>query len=322
MGRNHVRVYKELPYVNLVGVADTDKAVTSKLGQLYGVNTYQDYHEMLEREKPEAVSVAVPTFMHGPLVVELLEAGVHVLVEKPIAATIEEGEMIIQASERTGKKLMVGHIERFNPAVIELKRRLDAGQIGKIFQIYARRLGPYPTRIQDVGVILDLTPHDLDIMRYLTGQEIVRVYCEASGELNAKNEDLMTGLLRFDRQTVGVLEINWLTPTKIRELYVTGECGMFMVNYITQDLYFYENAQAQADAWQTMSLLRGVSEGAMTRFAVKKMEPLRVELETFLRWVRTDEAPGITGQDALTVLKLALSLLESVQKGTAVKTIG
>ena len=322
MGRNHVRVYKELPYVNLVGVADTDKAVTSKLGQLYSVNTYQDYHEMLEREKPEAVSVAVPTFMHGPLVVELLEAGVHVLVEKPIAATIEEGEMIIQASERTGKKLMVGHIERFNPAVIELKRRLDAGQIGKVFQIYARRLGPYPTRIQDVGVILDLTPHDLDIMRYLTGQEIVRVYCEASSELNSKNEDLMTGLLRFDKQTVGVLEINWLTPTKIRELYVTGECGMFMVNYITQDLYFYENAQAHPDAWQTMSLLRGVSEGAMTRFAVKKMEPLRVELETFLRWVRTDEAPGITGQDALTVLKLALGLLESVQKGTAVKTAG
>ena len=295
MGRNHVRVYKDLPYVNLVGVADSDTGITNKLGQLYSVNTYQNYREMIDREKPEAVSVAVPTFMHGPVVVELLEAGVHVLIEKPIAATIEEGEMIIRASERTGKKLMVGHIERFNPAIIELKRRLDSGQIGNVFQILARRLGPYPTRIQDVGVILDLTPHDLDIMRYLTGHEIVRVYCEASQELNSKNEDLMTGLLRFDNKAVGLLEINWLTPTKIRELYVTGECGMFMVNYITQDLYFYENAQAHPDAWPTMSLLRGVSEGEMTRYSVKKMEPLRVELEAFLRWVRSGETPGITG---------------------------
>jgi UDP-N-acetylglucosamine 3-dehydrogenase len=316
MGRNHVRVYKEMPNVELVGVADADHTVTQKLSQMYGVRTYQDYREMLEREQPQAVSLAVPTFMHGRLAIELLDAGCHVLVEKTIAASCGEAEMMIQTAERTGKILMVGHIERFNPAVIELKRRLDAGQLGRIFKIHARRLGPYPTRIQDVGVILDLAPHDLDIFRYLTGREIVRLYGEARQELHASNEDMMTGLLRFDNGIMGLLEINWLTPTKIRELYVTGECGMFMVNYITQDLYFYENAHIQSDGWQTMHLLRGVSEGAMTRHVVKKMEPLRAELEAFLRWVRTGKAPGITGYDAMVVLELASELLQSVQKGT------
>ncbi len=322
MGRNHVRVYKELPNVELVGIVDANAETREKLGKLYGVRAYSDYHEMMEREKPEAVSVAVPTFAHFSVARELLEAGCQVLVEKPIAANCTEAEDLIATAERTGNILMVGHIERFNPAVIELKRRLDKGQLGRPFQIHARRLGPYPSRIQDVGVILDLAPHDLDIMRYLTGHEIVRVYGDARKELNQANEDLMTGMLNFDNGILGILEINWLTPTKIRELYVTGECGLFMINYITQDLYFYENAQTVGDGWQTMSLLRGVSEGAMTRYSVKKMEPLRVELEAFLRWVRTGEAPGITGYDARVVLELATALLESVSRGTALNISG
>ncbi|MFM8323003.1 MAG: Gfo/Idh/MocA family oxidoreductase [Chloroflexota bacterium] len=317
MGRNHVRVYRELPQAELVGIADQDRAVTEKLGQLYGVRAYQDYREMLARERPEAVSLAVPTQLHAEMALELLQAGCHVLVEKPIAAACSEGGRMIAAAEQCGRVLMVGHIERFNPAVVELKRRLDSGQLGALFQVHARRLGPYPTRIQDVGVVLDLAPHDLDLMRYLVGSEVSRLYAEARCEMNAGNEDLMTGLLRFENGVLGVLELNWVTPTKIRELYVTGERGMFMVNYITQDLYFYENALAQGEDWHTLSLLRGVSEGAMTRYAVKKAEPLRVELEAFLRWVCSGEPPGISAQDACVVLDLATRLLESVQRGTA-----
>ncbi len=315
MGRNHARVYQELPDVELVAVVDTDEVAADKIAQFYQIPAYQDYREMVEQAKPQAVSVAVPTSEHFRVVRDLLEMGCHVLVEKPIAASCDEARSLIEVAQRTGKVLTVGHIERFNPAITELKRRLDEGQLGGIFQIHARRLGPFPSRIQDVGVILDLAPHDLDIMRYLSGHEVVRLYAESRNNIHCDHEDLVTGIVRFANDALGILEINWLTPTKIRELYVTGERGMFMANYITQDLFFYENALAHGNEWQAMSLLRGVSEGAMTRYAVRKTEPLRSELETFVQRVRTGEGPYVDPEDALEVLRLALAMEDAARYG-------
>jgi predicted dehydrogenase len=270
---------------------------------------------MLEREKPEAVSVAVPTHEHFPVVHELLEAGCHVLVEKPIAATLEEGQKLIETADRLGLVLAVGHIERFNPAVIELKRRLDAGDLGRVFQIHVRRIGPFPTRIQDVGVILDLTTHDLDIMRHLTGCEVKGLYAESSRELHDSCEDMVCGILRFEDGVIGLLEINWLTPTKIRELHVTGERGMFSLNYITQDLTFYENAEARGGDWEALHLLRGVTEGSVTRFAIKKQEPLRVELESFIARVQGKDVGIVDGHDAQEALRLAIAMAETASSG-------
>ena len=169
MGRNHARVYQEIKEVELVAVADSDIVLAQEAARLRGGQAYADYGAMLGEVKPDVVTVAVPTHVHYQVVLDALGAGCHVLVEKPIAATLEEGQRMIDRAAELDLLLVVGHIERYNPAVIELKRRLDAGEIGHIFQIHTRRLGPFPARVRDVGVVVDLAPHDLDILRYLTG---------------------------------------------------------------------------------------------------------------------------------------------------------
>jgi predicted dehydrogenase len=252
---------------------------------------------------------------------DALAAGCHVLVEKPIAATLAEADELVARAASAKRVLAVGHIERYNPAVLELKRRLDEGQLGRVFQLNARRLGPFPQRIRDVGVVVDLATHDLDVMRYLTGSEIVRVYAETRREVHTTREDLVSGLLRFDDDSVGVLQINWLTPSKIRELTVTGERGMFRADYLTQDLFFHENAAASEHNWQQITMLRGVSEGSMVQYAIQKREPLRSELEAFLRAVAGDASGIVTGEDGRKALRLALALVESGAEGRVV-TIG
>jgi UDP-N-acetylglucosamine 3-dehydrogenase len=322
MGKNHVRVCQEMPEVELVALADKDHVAVEKIGRMYHVPAYSDYQEMLKREKPEAVIIAVPTYFHFDVASYFLSAGCHVLIEKPIAATLEEAQELVTQAEKNGRVLMVGHIERYNPAIIELKKHLEWGELGRVFQIHARRLGPFPPRIQDVGVVMDLATHDLDIMRYLIGSDVLRLFAEANREVHASCEDLFVGTLRFANATVGLLEINWLTPTKIRELYVTGERGMFRVNYITQDLCFFENAETNGEGWSTLSLLRGVSEGSMVQYAIKKKEPLRTELEAFVARLENSAIPIIDGRDAQVALMLAMALVNSANTGRVWEVTG
>jgi UDP-N-acetylglucosamine 3-dehydrogenase len=315
MGKNHARVYQEISNVELVAVVDRDRTTAVDAGRTYHVPAYQDIAEMVQKEKPEAVSAVIPTQDHFLVVKRLLDLGCHVLVEKPIATTVEESQELISMAEESGRILMVGHIERFNPAVVELKRRLLAGELGRVFQIHTRRLGPFPARIQDVGVVMDLATHDLDIMRFLTGSEVIRVYSEIRRELHSSQEDLFAGIIRFVDGTVGLLEINWLTPTKIRELYVTGERGMYRVNYLTQDLCFYENAETNGSNWSTLSLLRGVSEGMTVQYAIHKREPLRAELESFISCIKGRCINLANGSDAQAALVLAQALVDSAKAG-------
>jgi UDP-N-acetylglucosamine 3-dehydrogenase len=314
MGRNHARVFRDLDGVDLLGVSDRDAGVAGAVAARYGVRAYGSYQEMLDREKPQAVTVAVPTSAHFPVAKYALEHGCHVLVEKPIAGTLEEAEQLVAvAGDRA--ILMVGHIERFNPAVTELKQRLTAGELGRIFQIQARRWGPFPPRIRDVGVVIDLATHDVDIMRYLSGSEANRVYAVTNRALHNLSEDMVTGVIRFRDDILGLLDINWLTPTKIRELTITGDAGMFRVDYLTQDLYFFKNSELERTRWDALSVLRGVSEGTMTRFPIAKTEPLRAELEAFIAAVEGRTAPVVTAKDGLAALALALALLKSSAEG-------
>ena len=318
MGRNHARVYWEMPAVELVAIADKDDKLVTSLAARYNTKAYTDFREMLDKERPEAVTIAVPTSLHLEVALEVIRRGIHLLIEKPIALSEEEGERIIQEARNNNCRLMIGHIERFNPAIIELKQRITRGELGRIFQIDARRLGPFPIRISDVGVVIDLAVHDLDIMRYVTGCEVVRVYAEAAQRVHSLREDLLTSLIRLDDGTIGTLNINWLTPTKIRELDVLGECGLFHVNYITQDLYFYRNATIENGNWDTLKILRGVSEGEMTRFAINKKEPLRSEQESFLAAVRGEGDIPVRGEDGLSVLRLAQALVNSGNQHSAI----
>jgi UDP-N-acetylglucosamine 3-dehydrogenase len=311
MGKNHARVYSELPEVELVAVADADQKLVTMTAEKHNVRAYTDFREMFKKEKPDAVSIAVPTAMHEEVGLAALEFGAHVLMEKPIAATVAEGRHLIEKAQAAKKQLMVGHIVRFNPAIQALKQKLVAGELGRIYQIFCRRAGPFPARIRDVGVVVDLAPHDVDIMRFLAGTDVIRVYAETEKRIHTNHEDLLWGTLRFADGVVGGLEINWLTPTKIRETIVLGERGLFRVDDLTQDLYFFENEQAKDLTWNALATLKGVSEGSMTRFAIPRFEPLKAELQAFLNAVKNNSPVPITGKDGLAALKLSLALVQS-----------
>jgi len=311
MGHHHARVYREIPEIELVAVADPIIEKAQKVSRANFTRAYADYRELLERERPDIVSVAVPTEEHYQVALDALEAGCHVLVEKPITATEEKAHSLIERAAALNRKLMVGHIVRFDPAVQELRRRLEAGELGQVFQIRCRRVGPFPARIRDVGVVIDLATHDLDIIRYITGQEIVRVYAETSRAIHSIHEDILTGTVRLSKGAIGLLDVNWVTPTKVRELTITGEKGMFLVNHLTQDLFFYENQDALDVQWNQMQLLKGVSEGRMVRFPVKKYEPLKAELQAFAHAVLDDTPVPVSGTDGLIALRIARALVRS-----------
>ena len=311
MGYNHLRVYSEMGDVEVIGASDLNRERLQLAEDRFSVKTYTSYEDLFEKEKPEAVSITVPTSEHEKVARFALEKGAHVLVEKPIAATVEEGKRLIALATKLDRQLMVGHIIRFNPAMQSLKARLENGDLGKIFQIFCRRAGPFPARIRDVGVVVDLAPHDVDIMRFLIGMNPIRVFAETEQKIHTDHEDLLFGLLRFPEGITGALEINWLTPTKMRETLVLGEKGLFRVDDLMQDLFFYENTQAVGELWSPFRAIRGVSEGSMTRFPIKRQEPLKAELEAFINAIQEGHKMPVTGQDGLEALRLSLALVES-----------
>lgn len=317
MGRNHARVYAEIEDVELVGVADPGAQARSDVARRCHTRAFDDYRVLLDAEKPDLVSLAVPTHLHYTIASDLIERGIHVLVEKPISSTVGQGRALIEQARARGVRLGVGHVERCNPAVITLKSHLEGDELGRIFQISTRRISPFPSRVTDVGVVLDLATHDLDVMYYLTDAEVARVSAETAGQMGQAAEDMLCGLLRFDNGIIGLLHVNWLSPTKIRELMVNGERGMFVVDYLTQDLYFYEN-DYQNGNWESLQVFRGVSEGRMIRYPVNRREPLRVELEAFVCSVRDGDSLLVSGEDGLKALVLAQALVEAGRTGYVV----
>jgi UDP-N-acetylglucosamine 3-dehydrogenase len=315
MGMNHLRVLKDFDEerIQLVGVAETSEPTLKRAMSRFHVAGYTDYRQMVEQTQPDLVTLVVPTHLHFEVASNVLDRGIQVLIEKPITSTVEEALALVQLARLAGAKIAVGHIERFNPAVIEIKRRLVAGELGQIFHFHARRLGPFPPRIRDVGVTLDLATHDIDVMRYLADAEVERVYAETQCRVYSQYEDLLLGVLRFTNDAIGMLDVNWLTPTKVRELSITGEKGMYFVNYLTQDVYFYENDYTPT-AWDALRSLTGVSEGTMTRLKVQKAEPLRLEYEDVIAAISDDRLPAVSGEDGLAVLRVVQQLAESTQQ--------
>jgi len=307
MGANHARVLNELPEVDLVAVADLDPAAVARATAGRTARGYADPDELLATEHPDLVVAAVPTSLHRQTTLAALAAGAHVLVEKPIAPDREQALEMIAAAESAGRLLTVGHIERFNPAIRELHRRLADGELGRVFQVRASRLGPFPARVRDVGVVVDLAPHDLDVMRYLLRSEPIRLYAETEQRIHTDHEDLFTGLIKFASGAIGLLEVNWLTPTKVRRISVTGERGMYEADYLTQDLVFYANPDREL-----------VTEGEMIRRNVKRGEPLAVELSEFVAAVRTGGPPPVSPQDALQAMLLARAMVDSAARGTVI----
>ena len=309
MGRNHVRVYAEMDAsrVHLATIADVNPAIGKKFAEQYNRRAYTDYREMLDQEKLDAVSVVVPTSLHRQVTEEVLQRGVAVLLEKPIAGTHEDGRAIIDCAKRNGVTLAIGHIERFNPAVAALKKRLDAHALGKLFEIRTRRLGPIPGRIEDAGVVIDLATHDIDLMQWLVDAPVKRLHAETQRHVHPAYEDSFFGLAQFENGVNGLLDVSWLVPTKVRQTSVVGERGMFVVDTLTQELYFYENDYVIGSSLPGAHII----EGNVTKIKIERKEPLRVELENFITAVEKGAGQIVTGEEGLRNLDLALAFITS-----------
>lgn len=317
MGANHARVYARMPTTNLVAIADLDPVVRDRVAHTYKTKAYNDYRDMLEHEHIDVITIALPTHLHCQVAQETMARGIHTFVEKPLADSVTSGRAMIDASHRHEVLLGVGHIERYNPAVIALRQRLESGQLGRIYQIHARRIGPFPPRVQDVGVVLDLATHELNIMEYLAGAGIRSIAAEVKRTLKNDHEDLVSAIVRFDDDAVGMLDINWLTPTKIRQLSVLGERGMFLVNYLTQELWFYENRSA-VDQWESLAT-SGVSEGSVIKYELERVEPLRAELEAFVDAAIHGYNGLVNGEEGLRAVYLAEQILRASRERRLIK---
>ena len=292
MGENHVRVYHKMEEANLMGVSDVSERALKKIEKKYGAKGYTDYCELLANPEIEVVSVCVPTTFHHAVVMEAIKHKKHVLVEKPIAFTLTEAEEMIAAAKEAGVILSTGHVERFNPAVQKAKELIDDGVIGDIVSAFAKRVGPLPPRIKDVGVSIDLAIHDLDIMNYLFEEEITQVYGTMNSSFDdSEFEDHAEIMVSFDNESTGIIEVNWLTPYKRRELELTGTAGIISVDYIQQSIEVFGKFAQDIE--------------------IVHEEPLKGELKSFLNSVVEEKEPVITGEDGLKALKMVIAANKS-----------
>ena len=304
MGKNHARIYHELPNVNLVAVSDTNSERGKKVADEYQCSFYKDYTEMLHAEKLDIVSVCVPTALHHTVAASVMERGLHVMIEKPIATSLTEAEKLLSIAKKKKVILAVGHIERFNPAIKKIKQLIAENQLGKVISLSARRVGLFPPNIKDADVILDLAVHDIDIFSYLIGNQPDTVHASSGNGLIDTAADYAALLLGYG-EVNGIIEVNWITPVKIRTLDITGTKGYARLNYITQELTLFKNIyDREYDEYGDFVLKFGEPETEIIR--VEKAEPLRLELADFIDSVHSKRAPAVTGLDGLNALRTAL----------------
>jgi len=297
-GRNHARVYSELPSVELVAVCDTDASKAQSVAEKHGSEWLADPYKLLSRPDIEAVSICTPTTTHAAVAIEAARRGKHALVEKPICATADEARVLLDEAGKSGGRLMPGHIERFNPAVRHVKAMIERGEIGRVILLSAKRVTRWPERIGDVGVVKDSAIHDLDVMRYMLGDEVDTVYAR-TGSLGHRFEDYAEILLQFKRGETGFVDANWLTPRKTRTLTVTGTDATVSLDYMSQEVT-WENSEK------------------LIKPTMKWEEPLALELGHFVDSLLQGEKFMVTGFDGLRALELCEAALQSGRAGQIV----
>ncbi|MBP2413747.1 putative dehydrogenase [Arthrobacter stackebrandtii] len=314
MGRHHARVIREVEGVDLVAVAD---AYGDPHGVAKDLPVLRNVEELIAAGIDMAVA-AVPTGMHEEVGLALAEAGVHTLVEKPIAASTEAGKRLLAAFTAKGLVGAVGHIERFNPALQSLRKRIADGELGEVYQIATRRQGPFPSRIADVGVVKDLGTHDIDLTAWLAQSHYESIFAQTTTRSGRPHEDMVSATGKLDNGIITNHLVNWLSPMKERLTVVTGEKGAFVADTVTADLTFYENGTV-ATEWDSIGAFRGVSEGNVTRLAIAKPEPLRTEHEAFRDAVLGLRSDVVTMAEGLETLVVAEAVLESARTGQSVR---
>lgn len=313
MGRHHARVLRELDGVELVAIADPGGDPHGVAGSL---PILPDIESLIAVGVDIAV-VAVPTRFHEDAALQLASAGVHTLVEKPIADTLEAGQRMVDAFESAGLVGAVGHIERFNPALQEMRRRIAAGDLGEIYQVITRRQGPFPARIADVGVAKDLASHDIDLTAWVVQSDYRTVFAQTALKSGREHEDMIIASGRLANGVIVNHIVNWLSPMKERITVATGEAGALVADTATGDLTFYANGTIPLE-WESVTAFRGVSEGDVVRYAFPKREPLRVEHEAFRDAVLGHDTDVVTMRQGLRTLEVVEGLLQSARTGESV----
>lgn len=317
-GARHIATFQRLEQAHLVAVADPSE--TARRVATIGIHVleYDDWRRLFDEVAPmlDAVSIACPSDAHYDVASAALDCGLDVLVEKPIATNIVDALSLGHRAQSLGRKLMVGHIERFNPAIAKLRTLIAEGRLGEIYRVHGTRIGPSPRRDIKSGVALDLATHDLDAMEFVLGRSLTRVFADSGRFNHGLHEDLLTCLLRFDEDVRGLLDVNWVTPEKQRELTIIGEAGMLRASYLTQDVWYIESSSASSIAWDELATIRGDGEGSSLRFGLRRVEPMRAELSAFLTCIVEDTPEPVTAWAGARALAAALAVLESAEHGT------
>lgn len=293
MGCNHARVLAELPNVELVGVVDPNVGQTEFVGRMLGCGTFPELARMLDFGV-DAATIAAPTHLHRDLALACISQGVHVLVEKPIASSVNEGQELIDAASRAGTMLMVGHIERFNPAAQAIKEAIRSEEI---LSIAITRVGPFPPRMSNVGIVIDLAVHDIDLIRWFTGSEIVEVQPQLSSA-RAEREDIALLQFRTESGVLAHINTNWLTPFKARTVQVATKRKYIVGDLLTRQVIEYFGFQPDGSY-------------SMRHLSVGHSEPLRAELGAFIQAIRAGNAPPVGGEEGVASLEIAIRCLMS-----------
>lgn len=310
MGRHHARIIRETDGMCLAAVADPAGDPFSVAGDL---QVLPDVASLIE-SKIDAAVVAVPTVHHEAAALELAAAGIHTLVEKPIADSVAAGRRIAEAFEHANLIGAVGYVERCNAAIVQLKHRIREGQLGRIYQISTSRQSPFPSRISDVGVVQDLATHDLDLTAWIADSHYSSIHPELAYKAGRKHEDMLVASGRLANGIIVSHTVNWLAPFKDRKVTVIGERGALIADTTTADLTYYANASVDT-AWESMAAFRGPSEGDVTRYAFAKPEPLMVEHNNFLRAIRGEEAEIVRMEEAVETLQVTERVLRCAAHG-------
>ena len=305
MGRNHLRIYSEILSVRLVSISDLDESLGYTLSKKFNVKYYKDYKKMINIEKPDIVSVCVPTSFHYQVAKLIIENKINLLLEKPIGTDVIKSEELLRLAKKNGIKFLVGHVERFNPAVKKVKEIIDRGELGKIIACIARRVGGFPPQIRDANITIDLAIHDIDIINYLLNDLPAKIFVNKQKNLIEQREDSVEFFLKY-KDTSAYIQANWITPIKIRKLNMTGTEGYLEMDYINQQIEFYKS---NYDKFKEIStdfsdyVLR-FSEPDKINISVAEKEPLKEEILYFINCVENNIK--IDTKFAIDALKISL----------------
>jgi predicted dehydrogenase len=314
MGKNHLRVLGSTKGIELIGIVDPQAL---DLDAEIKVPIYTDIDEIKKLSLDYCV-VAAPTAFHEEISLWLIEEGIPFLLEKPIASNSQSAEKIITAAKKNNVKAGIGHIERYNSALRLAREKISEGVLGSIYQITTKRQGYFPSRISDVGVVLDLATHDIDLTAWLVGQKYLNIGAHSAFRSGRTHEDLISITGNLANGIVVNHLVNWLSPLKERSIQVIGEKGIFIIDTLLSELTFYENG-SNFIVNSGKDTFKGVSQGEVIKYEFSKYEPLRAEHEAFRDFILGKSEEIVSLESAFQTLQVAEAVIKSSKTNIMVK---